>query len=244
VVLLSSVLVLLAGSAMLVMKYTGSSAGTGLASILRSGAGSGGKRTVTAPLDGRKQASIDVITGASQVVVTSQDLGNDLYRITSAEDSGMVPRPVVDGDRVQLSLSPDGDGTSGRVEIVLAAKVRWALKFVGGADEHRVNLTGGQLTGLDVVGGAGRVELTLPTPSGTVDVRITGAVDELVVKSPQDSPVRARLDSGTKTAAVGERTLRDVEPGSTFTPRNWDQNNRYDVVVASRLQLLSVEPLG
>ena len=71
-------------------------------------------------------------------------------------------------------------------------------------------------------------------------MRLAGALDELDVTSPQGAPVRVQVDAGAKTVAAGARTLRDVKPGSTLTPKNWQVQNRYDVDAASRLTLLSV----
>jgi hypothetical protein len=236
------VFVVLVGGAGAVLIVSGK--GDALTSVLRSGAGSSVGRTATAPLDGRTEASFELVTGTTKVTLRSEDLGSDLYRITTAADSGTVPRPVVDANRVQLHLAPDGDGASGNVEVVLAAKVTWSLRFTGGADEQRIDLGGGKVSGIDVIGGARRVELTLPTPAGTVPVRVTGAVDEFVVRAPANSPVRVHLDSGAKTVAAGEKTQRDVPPGSTFTPRNWQVDNRYDVDAASRVTLFSVTATG
>jgi hypothetical protein len=182
-----------------------------------------------------------VIAATTKAVVRTRDLGDALYKITSADDSGTVPRPVLSGDWVQLLLSPDGAGASGIVEVLLTTKVRWALRFVGGADEQIVDLTGGRVSAVDVVGGSRRTNLALPKPAGTVPVRITGAVDELSVTSPTGSPVRVRVAGGAKTVAAGQRTLRDVRPGSTLTPKDWQVKDRYDVDAAARMTLLSVQ---
>jgi hypothetical protein len=238
----ATVLVVLVGAAGAVLVVGGK--GGALKAVLRSGAGSSQGRTATAPLDGRTEASFELVTGTTKVILRSEDLGADLYRITSAEDSGTVPRPVVDENRVQLHLAPDGDGATGNVEIVLAARVTWSLRFTGGADEQRIDLSGGKVSAIDVIGGVREVELSLPTPSGTVPVRVTGAVDEFVVRAPANSPVRVRLNSGAKTVAAGDKTQRDVPPGSTFTPRNWQVDNRYDVDAASAVTLFSVTATG
>ncbi len=210
----------------------------------RLGGGSDNQRTVTAPLAGRTEASFELVTGTTRVALRSEDLGADLYRITTASDSGTVPRPVVDEDRVQLHLTPYGDGATGEVEIVLAAKVNWALRFTGGADQQRIDLGQGRVSGIDVIGGVRRFEVNLPKPSGTVGIRIAGAVDEFVVQAPADTPVRARLNSGAKTVAAGERTQRDVPPGSTFTPRNWQLPDRYDVAAGARVTLFTMKTAG
>jgi hypothetical protein len=237
---LATVFVVLLGGIAAVVVFSGRSGG--LASVLRGATGSDDQRSVVAPLDGRTEASFELVTGTTEVTLRSEDLGNDLYRITTAEDAGTVPRPVVDENRVQLHLTPSGGGATGAVEIVLASGVKWALRFTGGAAEQRVDLSQGKVSGVDVVGGARRIELNLPVPAGTVPVRITGAVDEFVMTAPKNIPVRVRLDSGAKTVAAGERTQRDVPPGSTFTPRNWQVADRYDVDAASRVTLFSVEP--
>jgi hypothetical protein len=232
------VFIVLAGGIGAVVVFSGRPGGLG--SVLRAGAGSTSDRTVTAALGGRTEASFELVTGVAKMTLTSQDLGNDLYRITTAEDSGTVPRPVIDDNRVQLHLAADGNAATGSVQIVLSAKVAWALRLTGGADEQRIDLSQGRVSGIDVIGGSRRIELGLPKPTGTVGVRITGAVDELFVTAPADSPVRVQLDSGAKTVTAGTKTQRDVPPGSTFTPRNFDVDDRYDIDAVSRVTVFSV----
>lgn len=208
-------------------------------SVLRRGDGAGG-RTVTAPLGGRTTASFELVAATTKVTVKAQDLGGDLYRITTAAGSGTVPSPALAKNRVQLHLTPQGAGATGKVTVVLSSKVKWTLRFVGGADEQIVDLRGGRIGSVDVLGAARRLELALPAPAGTVPVRITGAVEDLSITAPSASPVRVRLDSGAKTVVAGDRTLRDVAPGSTVTPQNWQTRNRYDLHAESRISLLSV----
>jgi hypothetical protein len=230
-------IVLVAGAAAGIMLFSGSD--RSLDSVLKLGGGAG-ERTATAALGGRTWASFELLAATTKVTVTTKDLDGDLYRITSAENSGTVPSPVLAGNRVQLHLTPEGTGATGRVSVVLSSKVKWALRFVGGADEQIVDLRGGRIGSIDVLGAARRLELALPTPSGTVPVRITGAVENLSITAPPDTPVRVRVDGGAKTVAAGERTLRDVEPGSTLTPQGWQARNRYDMRAESRIAVLSV----
>ena len=219
--------------------FTGSD--QSLTSVLTLGASETKGKVATAPLDGRSTASLEVVAATTKLTVRTQDLGDDLYKITSADDSGTAPSPVLSRDRVQLLLSPDGNGASGDVEVLLSTKVRWALRFVGGADEQIVNLPCGQVSSVELVGGSRRTELRLSKPTGTVPVRVTGAVDELAVTSPAGSPVRVQVDSGANTVAAGVRTLRDVPPGSTLTPKDWQVKDRYDIDAAARITLLSVQ---
>jgi hypothetical protein len=222
-----AVLILLGGAAAGMMFYSGSE-----------GDEAGGK-TISAPLDGRKAASFELVAATTKVNVKTQDLGDRLYRITSADDT--LPIAVLSDDRVQLHLTADDTNADGQVEVLLSTKVRWALRFVGGADQQVVDLTSGKVSGLQVLGGSRRLQLALPKPAGTVPISVTGSIEDFSITSPKESPVRVQVESGAKTVAAGNRTLRDVKPGSTLTPKGWNVPNRYDVDAAARVTLLSVD---
>lgn len=214
-----------------------------LTSVLELGTGDKAEqRTATAPMAGRTAAGFDLVSAVSRVTVRSEDLGDQLYRVTTADDSGVLPKPVLDDDEVQLYLTPEGDeGVAGAVDVVLSTRVTWTLRFSGAADEQILNLQGGRVAGIDMLGRARRTAIQLPAAAGTVPLKVTGAVDELAMTSPAGNPVRVQVKGGAKTVAAGARTLRDVEPGSTLTPKNWATNDRYDVNAEARVTLLSVE---
>jgi hypothetical protein len=220
-----ALIVLLGGAAAGVMFYSGSGNGNS-------------DKTITAPLDGRTTASFELVAATTKVTVKAQDLGDELYKITSMDDT--APTAVISTNRVQLHLNANGTNADGQVQVLLSSKVRWALRFVGGADEQLVDLTGGKVSALEVLGGSRRLQLALPKPTGTVPISVTGSVEDLSITSPKDSPVRVHVDSGAKTVAAGDRTLRDVKAGSTLTPKGWNVANRYDVDAAARVTLLSV----
>ena len=233
-----SAMVLIGGGVAGVTFFAGEN--SSLAAALRLGSGSADGKVATAPLAARKAASFELVAATTKATVRTQDLGADLYRITSGAGSGTVPSPVLSDDRVQLLLSPVGAGATGVVEVVLSSKVRWALRFVGGANEQIIDLTGGRISSIDLSGGSRVVDLTLPEATGTVPVRVTGAVEDLSVTSPTGDPVRIRLVGGAKTVAAGDRTVRDVKPGSTLTPKGWNAPDRYSVDAAARITRLSL----
>ncbi|MFI7598968.1 hypothetical protein [Actinoplanes sp. NPDC049681] len=212
-----------------------------LTSVLELGAGKKEKRTVAAPLNGRTAASFELVSAVTRVTVRNEDLGNDLYRMTAPAGSGVLPEPELTQDDVRLQLTPDADGGTGDVEVVLSADVTWTLRFSGAADEQILNLEAGKVAGIDLVGGARRTAIQLPEAAGTVPLKVTGAVDELAMTSPAGNPVRVQVKGGAKTVAAGTRTLRDVPPGSTVTPKDWATNDRYDVEAEARVTLLSIE---
>ncbi|GAA0491527.1 hypothetical protein Ade02nite_22470 [Paractinoplanes deccanensis] len=237
-IVLLSLIVLVAGSAVGVVYFTGSD--DKLDSVLQLGAGDNGKRTATAPLDNRTKASFELLAASNKVTVTIGELGDDLYRISTPEDAGFLPSPIVRNDDVKLQVTRDGDGTGGEIDVVLAAKVNWQLRFSGYAEEQTIDLSGGQISGIEMVGGMRAAELTLSRPSGTVPIKINGAVERLVVRTPADSPVRVKVGGGAQKVVAGTRTLNDVAAGSTLTPKGWAVQNRYDAVAGAPITALTV----
>ncbi|MEU8814636.1 hypothetical protein [Actinoplanes sp. NPDC048796] len=237
-ILVMSLIVLVAGSIVGVVYFTGSD--DDLDSVLQLGAGENGKRTATAPLDNRTKASFELLAATNKVTLSIGELGDDLYRISTPEDAGILPSPIVRDDDVKLQVTRDGDGTGGEVDVVLAAKVNWQLRFSGYAEEQVINLSGGQISGLEMVGGMRSAQLTLSRPSGTVPIKINGAVEKLALKSPADSPVRVKVGGGAQTVVAGTRTLKDVAAGSTLTPKDWAVPNRYDVGAGAPITTLTV----
>jgi hypothetical protein len=238
-IVLLSVVVLLAGTIVGVVYFSGSD--DKLDSVLQLGAGETKQRTVTAPLENRTRASFEMLAGANRVKLSIGELGDDLYRISTPDDAGIRPSPETRDDDVKLQVTKDGDGVGGEIEVVLAAKVQWQLRFSGYAEEQDLDLSGGQISGIEMVAGARRAEVSLSQPTGTIPVKVNGAVDELVLKSPAGSPVRVRVGGGSQTVVAGSRTLKDVPAGSTLTPKNWATQNRYDVTAGARITSLTVE---
>ena len=237
-IVMLAVVVLLGGAVAGVAFFSGPD--SPITSTLTLGAGRSEPRAAEAPLAGRTTAALDVVAATAKVSVRTADLGDDLYRITGG-GSGPVPAPVVTKNLVRLYLTPGAGTAAGTVDVTLTNRVRWALTFGGGSQEQNIDLTGVRITGIDLAGGSRRTTLTLPAATGTVPIRVTGAVENLRITAPAASPVRIRVGSGAQTVKAGARTLRDVAPGSTLTPRNWGVPDRYDVDAAARVTLLSVE---
>lgn len=200
-------------------------------------------RVASAPIEGRTEASFDLVSAVTKVTLRSADLGDMLYRVTTAEDSGMLPKPVLERQGVQLNLTPEGAAVTGtgELDVTLSSRVTWSLRFSGGADERQLDLEQGKIGAISFQGGSRRTSIRLPEAAGTVPVRIDGAIDELAMTSPTGNPVRVKVNGGAQTVAAGARTLTDIEPGSTLTPKGWATDDRYDVEAKSRVTLLTVD---
>ncbi|MEJ3745234.1 hypothetical protein WEI85_18315 [Actinomycetes bacterium KLBMP 9797] len=185
---------------------------------------------VSAPIGNRTDAEFDLISGASSVTVTSADLGGDLYRISTPEGASGAPRPVHKGKAVELQLAASGLNGPSAVTVRLSSRLPWRVRLTGGADAHKLDLRAGTLRGLDVVGGASRVDLSLPKPQGTVPLKLTGGIGQLLVHAPRDVPARVRVGSGATNVRLDDFSRNSPSPGTVFTPDDWeDGRDRYDL---------------
>lgn len=190
----------------------------------------GGQASAAPP--GRTVSGLELTGDAGTVTVRTADLGSELYRVTpparSADD---------DGQRVRLAL----DGGSGPVDVQLAAGVRWDLRVTGGGDRRRIDLTGGLIDTVALSGGAGRIELLLPRPDGTLAVSLSGGAGTFDVRAAGGAPVRVRLGSGAGQVVLDGESHTGVAAGAVFAPDEWDATgDRVDLDASGGLNQLTV----
>jgi hypothetical protein len=213
-------------------------AGTGQ---LSSG-GTESANAISAPLNGRTEAVFDVVNGATSMNLRTTDLGDELYRISTPDGSSVVPQATEQGDRVQLFLVRSGAQGAGAVDIALNASVNWDLRVTGGVDQSVIDMSGSKLKGVDLAGGATRIELKLPRPDGTMKVRMTGGVNQFLVYTADSVPVRVRVGSGAGQLVLDGRTHNGIAPGALFTPPQWDDGgDRIDLDAIAGMATLTVE---
>ncbi|MBV1852783.1 hypothetical protein [Catellatospora tritici] len=203
--------------------------------------GFGRAHTVAAARGERDTAALTVVSGATTVTVRAADLGDDLFRVSTPEDSGISPDMIESGGRHQLHLSSTGDHGPAVVEVLLNEQVRWDLRFSGGATETLVDMGTGRLGGLDFTAGSSRIEAVLPRPEGTRTVRMAGGASDFLVRAPQGVPVRVSAGGGAADVTVDGQRRSGVAGGSVFAPPGWDTAaDRYDVDAVAGVSSLTV----
>jgi hypothetical protein len=201
---------------------------------------SGGWGTPSTSASTRTDAAFDLVDGVAAVRLRTADIGTDLYRVTTPPGSRVRPRVVGQDGRLRLFLDNAGRGT-GSIDIVLAERVRWALRVGGGVDLSTIDLSGARLAAIDLAGNATRIDLTLPRPDGTLTVRMNGGVTSFTVRSAQRVPVRVRVGSGAGEVVLDGQTHSGVAAGALFTPAQWaDAVDRVDVDAAAGMAALTV----
>ncbi len=187
------------------------------------GGASADGRLLTAPLAGRTRASFELVDGLTTFDLRIDDLGEDLYRIASPADGGVDPRPELVGDRLRLRMAPSGRRGPAVAEVVLNSRVTWRLRLAGGVTEQVLDLTRGRLAGLELAAGATRVDLRLPRVVGTLTVRLTGGINQLVVRVPGALPTRVRSGAGAGAVTVYDRHRQGVAAGAVISSPDWDR---------------------
>ncbi|TDC77856.1 hypothetical protein E1193_21715 [Micromonospora sp. KC606] len=178
---------------------------------------------LTAPVDGRRQVTFELVDGLSTVRLRTEDLGDDLYRISTPPDSTVRARPEVLGDRVRLRVAKTGRKGEGSVDVVLNARVVWRLRLLGGVSQHLIDLGSARLAGLDLVGGAARIDLRLPQVRGSLTIRMSGGVNQFAIRAPGRPPVRVRAAIGAGTVTVYGDRRDGVASGKVISSPNWDR---------------------
>jgi hypothetical protein len=190
--------------------------------------------TATGSRDGLDAATFSLDSGVDAIAVRVADLGDNLFRVRTPDGAGVAPR--IDRRGADLRLTTTGTGLSGpaEVEVTLHRAVRWHLRLGGGSRDERVDLRGGQVSAVEFVAGAGRISLTLPEPSGTVPVRMTGGADDFQVRLTGRAPVRVRIGGGAGSASVDGRAQTGVPGDTVIEGSGWSSaEDRYDVDLAA-----------
>ncbi len=203
----------------------------------------GPEYSVTGPLGATQTAEFQLVAGVSAITVTTADLGDKLYRASTANGSGYVPRVVQEGDRLQLRVVNVVDkGSSDTVTMELNQRVKWRINLIGGTESATVDLRSGTLAGVDFTGGVARVELWLPKPQGAVSVKMTGGARDFAVHAPKGVPVRVILTRGAASATVDGAKRSGVVSGTKIVPTGWDAaRDKYTIDAVAGLASLTVD---
>jgi hypothetical protein len=188
------------------------------------GAEAAADQAVTAPLAGRDRATFELADGVTTFGLRTADLGDELYRISAPQGAGVRPRPELLGDRVRLRVEPSGRRGPAAVQVLLNSRVTWRLRIVGGVDDQLLDLGAARLAGVELVGGATRTELRLPRLTGPLTVRMTGGVNQLVVRVPGGAPARVRVGSGAGAVGVYQDRRDGVGAGELIGSPGWDRS--------------------
>ena len=204
------------------------------------GAGHAG-HSVSLPASGQHHATLAIVSGAASVIVTAVAMPGQLLRASTPAGSGLRPRLVAAGGRVQLFLDSTGQGGPSVVTVEVSSAVSWQLQLSGGASQSVLRLGSGKVSGIDFTAGSSLIQMTLPRPTGTPVITLAGGASQVSLTVPDGVLARLQLDGGAGTARLAGVTRTGIASGTVLTEPGWSHAaNRYEIDAPAGVSDISV----
>ncbi len=198
-----------------------------------------------APLAGVTNARLVFLSGAPNVTIRGDAAIGELYR---GRFAGAVPRVRVRGNVVTVTYPKFGwfdwramiagqnveasvHWRKDRGELVLNSGVRWAVEFRGGISRVAADLRQIELESVELRGGASKVELELPVPSGIVPIRFAGGMNTLSIRRPAGTAIGLSLHGGASHVVLDGDQFRGSGSLSLQSPGADSARDRYEVEI-------------
>jgi hypothetical protein len=196
-----------------------------------------------APLGSLSSGLLLFVSGASNLTVHADPSMEDLYR---ARFEGQVPAVKVQGGTVSIDhprfspLDQRDSWLKRRVEVALNASVTWHIEVRGSSSRLTADLHKVSLGSLKLAGGASRIEVVLPRPSGTIPVRILGGASNAAIHRPTGVTARVHASGGATDLTFDERHFGVIGGDVSLQSPDYDAVNRYDIEVAGGANNLTI----
>jgi hypothetical protein len=183
--------------------------------------------------------------GAHRIIIQADSRLPGLYRARFG-DRG----PIVEAWRgivtIQYPRFPGDDWLNDRserpAEVELNASIPWDVELSGGASRLTADLRGLRLGSLKVDGGASRLEVVLPAPSGAVTVVILGGASNVAIRRPEGVAARLRVNGGATNLAFDDRHMGAAAGELDQQSRDYDGAvDRYDIAITGGANNLSID---
>ncbi len=204
--------------------------------------GEGGE--FTAPLDSVKSGRLVFERGASDIFIGVSLAMKDLLRARLEGPASQVR--AQDGTvtiRQRRRRLPSLSGDERANEILLNGSIPWDVEVRGGASNLAADLSELKLSSLEIKGGASKVELTLPSPTGTIRLRVLGGAKGLTVRRPKGVAARVYVSRGASGLVLDEQRHGTVGSETSLQSPDYEHAaHRYDIEVSGGVSGLTIEP--
>lgn len=195
------------------------------------------------PLGSVKSGRLVFANGASRLTLRAASGMDDLYR---ASFEGTSPQAEVrDGTvtfRYPRRFQLFGDWREHTEEVTLNAAIPWEVEVRGGAARTEVDLSGLELSSFVLKSGVSDLALTLPEPSGTVPIRLSGGASKVTMRRPAGAEARLKVKGGAATLTFDEQSF-DVLGGKVQlqSPGFEGASARYEIEISGGASELTVQ---
>jgi hypothetical protein len=183
--------------------------------------------------------------GAHRIIIQADSRLRGLYRARFGDRMPKVEarRGIV---TIQYPRFPGGDWLNDRserpAEVELNASIPWDVEVSSGASRLLADLRGLRLGSLKVAGGASRLEVVLPAPSGAVAVAIVGGASNVAIRRPEGVAARLRVDGGATNLAFDDRHIGVAGGELDLHSGDYDgAADRYDIAITGGANNMSID---
>lgn len=195
--------------------------------------GDGGGGEFSAPLGSVGSGRLVFANGASRLALRAAPGMDELYR---ARFEGNPPKVEAKDGTVTFRRSRRFtlfDLRRHSEEVTLNAAVPWEVEARGGAAWVKADLGGLELTSFVLKGGVSELDLTLPEPSGTVPVRLSGGASKVSIRRPVGAESRLDLKGGAAKLTFDEQSFDAVGGKVRLQSPGYDgAPDRYEIEVS------------
>jgi hypothetical protein len=198
-----------------------------------------------APLGSLRNGRLVFASGAFRVTVRTDPSMADLYRLRF---EGQAPRVAAEGGTVTIRyprfpLSGWLYYTCERpAEVALNARIPWDIEIHDGASRFTADLRELELRSFEVSGGASRMEVTLPRPSGVVPVRVLGGASKVDIHRSGGVAARVRVGGGSTSLTFDEQRFGAVGGEvSLQSPYYEGAPDRYEITITGGASSLTID---
>ena len=199
----------------------------------------------SAPLGSSKKGRLRFTNGAHRIDIRAN---SHLQGLCRASFGDRMPTIWVQGGVVTIRSPrvPACDwvncGSERPAEVELNARIPWDVEVRGGASRLVADLRGLQLGSLKVDGGANRLEVTLPVPSGTVALAILGGASNVAIRRPEGAAARLCVSGGATNLKLDHRRIGAAGGELDLRSEGYDgATDRYEVVITGGANNLSID---
>ena len=198
-----------------------------------------------APLGLSRSGRLRFTNGAHRIIIHADSRLRGLYRARFGDRMPKVEarRGIV---TIQYPRFSGGDWLNDRserpAEVELNASMPWDVEVSGGASRLTADLSGLRLGSLKVDGGASRLEVVLPAPSGIVTVVILGGASNVAIRRPEGVAARLRVDGGATNLTFDDRHIGAAGGELDLQSGDYDGAvDRYALAVTGGANNLSID---
>lgn len=117
-------------------------------------------------------------------------------------------------------------------QIALNDSIPWEFEVQGGTWRLTADLRGLQLSMIKLEGGANKVNLRLPHPTGTVPIHFVGGATDISVLRPEGVAVRIGVNGGFGKVRLDGKSIEVSDKQPFQSPGFAREANRYDIEIA------------